>query len=557
MTLHVLYIEDDEKSFKYLEGELEKGNENKPEWSKVRLTWITHPSNLATALEEYQPDIVLADVYFQPEGTSPPEPETDHLAEILHEVRRWDQISPYGFPTPIIAYTGVGKAALEKCLEQRNVLYDIWDKTSAVPKYVIWRFQRLAAELTRHRPDATLQKLIAAMPSDQLPVWHTHILKMVKKYGEGHTEHGQIENCRDSLQSIFNEVSPKNSVTLIKMWDMMTESEPLLRAADTKIRGIARHSINVFWLGYWLINNPLLIDNMSQLWNEMIKSRADADSLNDVSPIEGLNTVWLIASLLHDVGKFHENHNSIIIKSSKIVKDFESLQMGNSSWSSGDVNAVPNAVKGILFRIKKSDDDKMVEELQTYISERSNSKKPDHGAIAAAYLVNISSSTDLNDHFRHYTLEAARAILLHSCIPEILSSKPRDKRDNYLRIEWQRDPIASLLLFCDQIQTWDRHNNYRDIKDRPDRAELSYLVVNKEAHDEKPLLNGCINYIAPSKVDMYPALRDDITTALNRVILEKPKDTLLHVLQENCWPFSVHLDCSLSVEKLSIDMKFK
>ena len=555
MPLHVVYVEDNEKDIHLLQNALELGNSNQPVWSKVCLTPVAHPSALPGALAKH-PDVVLADVYYQPEGTSPPVQETDHLDQIIQEVGKWDRTSPHGFPTPVIAYTSRGQTALKKCLERRETLYDIWDKLSAGPEYVTWRFQRLASELPRHRPDATIQKLIAAMPSEDCPQWHNHMLSLVRSYGEGHTEYEQVKKCRDSLQSILNNLNAKHSVALMALWDILAESEPLLRAVAPKLRGIARHSINVFWVGYWLINHPLLRDKMSELWIQMRDSRSDDRELKAVKPIDGLNAVWRLASLFHDAGKFHEYGKTITEVAAKLFEKFGSLEMGIPSWVAGKANALPKTLEQLLFKLSKTKGDPMVEVLTKHITSCSQREKPDHGAIAAAYLLNIGGGKDATDLFSQYAGEAARAALLHSCLPNVFDAIQRDKRGNCPHIEWQRDPVASLLLFCDQIQTWDRHDLNKEIKDYPDRAELSYLNVENDVTSGKPRLIGCIDYIAPSRVDMYPELRKDIATSLNQIILEKPKDTLLHVLQEEHWPFSVHLDCALSGDKLSIDMDF-
>ena len=555
MPLHVLYVEDNENDVKLLERELELGNKDLPVWSKVRITPVSHPSELPDALEK-DPDVVLADVYYQPEGTSPPVKELDHLDQIVQEVGKWDKRSPHGFPTPVIAYTARGIKTLEECLKRREALYDIWSKLSAGPEYVSWRFQRLASELQRHRPDATIQKLIASMSSKDCPPWHNHMLSLVRSYGEGQTEYEQVKKCRDPLQSILNELEAKHSVALMALWDVLAGSEPLLRAVAPKLRGIARHSINVFWIGYWLINHPLLQEQMSKLWEQMIDSRADASELGTVKSIDGFNDVWLLASLFHDAGKFHEYGKAITEVSAGFFKKFGSLELGSPTWTAGKSDALPQAVGQVLFRLSKTEDDLMVDALKEHIKSCSKKEKPDHGAIAAAHLLNIGGGPKATSLFSQYAGEAARAVLLHSCLPGVFDALLKDNREGCPHIEWNRDPVASLLLFCDQIQTWDRHDQTKDIKDYPDRAELSYLAAKKEEPIGKLQLTGCIDYIAPSRVDMYPELRNDIATSLNKVILEKPKDTLLHVLQGEHWPFSVHLDCALSGDKLSIDMDF-
>jgi hypothetical protein len=293
------------------------------------------------------------------------------------------------------------------------------------------------------------------------------------------------------------------------------------------------------------------------LWEQMRNSRADVPDLKAVEPINGLNAVWLLASLFHDAGKFHECGKTITEVSKEFFEKFCSQEMGSPSWVPGKSDALSKSIEQVFFSISRKAHDPMVEEIRKHIKRCSKEEKPDHGAIAAAYLVNIAGGPGANDLFRQYITEAARAILLHSCLPGVFHSTPKDRRDSCVQIEWQRDPVASLLLFCDQIQTWDRHDSKKEIKDHPDRAELSYLDAEVVEATKKPRLRGCIDYIAPSRVDMYPELRKDIASALNKVILEKPKDTLLHILQGGNWPFSVHLDCALSGDKLSIDMDFE
>ena len=552
MALHVLYIEDREGEFDLLKKVVDENNENLPIWSKVILSPVNHPSELPKALVQH-PDVVLADVYF-PSVDGPK--EKDYLDEIIQHVKEWDGKSPHGFPTPVIAYTGKGRPVLENCLKRRGSLYDIWDKMSADVNYVAWRFQRLAAELPRYRPDATIQKLIAGMESSCCPKWHQHVLNLVRSYGEGQTEYEQIRKCRDPLQSILNEVNARHSASLMALWVALADSEPLLRSVAPKLRGIARHSINVFWFGYWLINHQLLRDEMSKLWKQMVDRRDDALGLKSIDAIEGLNAVWVLASLFHDAGKFHEHGKTITEKSGEFFQEFSTLEMGCPKWMAGETEALRKTLEPVFFRLTSDPADQMVQELKRHITSCSEKEHPDHGAVAAAYLLNIRDVSKSKDLFSEYAGEAARAVLLHSCLPSVFHSIPKDKRESCPHIEWQRDPVASLLLFCDQIQTWDRYDPAQEKKDYPERAELSYLEVEGNVESGKPQLKGCIDYITPSRVHMYPELQKDMATSLNKVILEKPKDTLLHVLQENHWPFSVRLDCALSGDKLNIGMDF-
>jgi hypothetical protein len=82
MSLKVMYVEDTQSDVKALRDALRTANKGLPDWSKVILRPVSHPSELPGALSEY-PDVVLADVLFLPEGATPPAPATDHLDAII------------------------------------------------------------------------------------------------------------------------------------------------------------------------------------------------------------------------------------------------------------------------------------------------------------------------------------------------------------------------------------------------------------------------------------------------------------------------------------------
>ncbi len=552
MGLQILFIEDTDRDSNLLHETLAAVNKKLPAWSQVTLKRIASPDDLSMALSE-GPDIVLADVFFG-------NPEKPRLSDIIREVKSWDQKAPHGFPTPVIAYTKGGPDVLKGLLDRRDDLYDIWHKYSANPDYVAWRFLRLAAELPRLRPDATLQRLIATMDSAHCPPWHKHVLELVRKYGEGSTEREQIRECRDPLQSILDQAVGDCASPLMELWDALVASEPLLRAASPKLRGIGRHSINVFWFGYWLINHPLLEERFAALWTKMLKHRSHADALNGptMDARLGFNTVWLLASLFHDAGKFHEFGKATSERFNRFYGRFHTLQMGGTDWRAGTPERLLECVEDLLHRLSPTAKDPMVTALKSHIQDCSKVEKPEHGTVASAYLIStVLAATKSEDAVnKAYSEEAARATLLHSCLPAVMDELHENESKKHLCLKWASDPVANLLLFCDQVQTWDRHDPDDKKMDYPDRAELAFLEVKQSNDTSTPNLCGCIDYIAPSRVDMYPLLRKEIREQLNKVILDKPKKALRQLVEQHAWPFTVHLDCALSGEKLDIGMDF-
>jgi hypothetical protein len=275
-----------------------------------------------------------------------------------------------------------------------------------------------------------------------------------------------------------------------------------------------------------------------------------------VDPAIGWNTVWLLASLFHDAGKFHEFGKATTVRFTEFYGKFAALGTGQATWASGEPETLSERVKDVLHQLSRKADDPMVMALRTHIVGCSQAEKPDHGTVAAAYLASTVCASTEQPAGRTYAAEAARAVLLHSCLPAVMDALPENAPKDHLRLAWSSDPIACLLLFCDQIQTWDRHDPAEENLDYPDRAELAYLDVEPGSATAKPCVKGCIDYIAPSRVNMYPKLREDIKEALNKVILNKPKKALRQVVEQGTWPFTVHLDCALSGEKLDIDMDF-
>lgn len=563
MSLNVVYVEHNRSERNGLSEAVTAANKSKPLWCQVELQLCATPENLKEYLND-DVDLILSDVHFPSTDSDDDKAEDPkRLGDIIKTVREFDKKSSRGFPLPIIAYTARGPDTLHYCQEFRDELYDIWHKMSANPPYVTWRFQRLEDELRRQHPDACIQKLIAAMAKQGSPVCYSHVKAMVRSYGEGRTEYDQVLKCRTHIQSVVDELVPTHVKPLMGVWNNMVEYESLLRAASPSLRGISGHSINVFWLGYWLLNNSLLRPVMVSLWDKMVQRRQHNAKIVSMDSSKMLTTVWLLASFFHDTGKFAEDGVKIIDGFNKSAAEFVGLGIGCSQKSDGSTTKLESALKDILFGLSQAHDDPQTAKLKEYVTNTLGKQKPDHGAVAAAKLVDLLAPHRLTpnrdmkadqskdeDPLCFCAMEAVRAILLHSCFPPLLDMSVKIRP-----LQWDQDPIACLLLFCDQIQTWDRHgvnDNYR--RDYPDRAELLHLdlVANQTVGSSPsiPKLTGCIDYIAPRHVEIYPVLRRRVAEDLYTVLLEKPKHSLIHLIEASSWPFSVDLECAMSGEPL-------
>jgi hypothetical protein len=552
MPLQVVYVEDNGKDLEALQTAVKAANMSQPEWLQIKVTPVEHPVDLAAALN-VDADVVLADVFFSPQKgvKCKPEDEVDWLPNVIETVRAWDKKSHRGFPLPVIAYTSKGLKALGKCLERGNELFDIWDKMSASAAYVAWRFQRLSRGLPRHRPDTTIQRLIKQMPPPGPGGGGLHegMLRLVQAYGEGYTEYDQVQHCGRVISELVDTAIPKHWVAFSSLWEALSESEGLLRATSPTLRGVARHSINVLWLGYWLLNHPLLAPRFATLWKETLSTRRCPDEVREANGQMLMNTIWFFSCLFHDAGKFVENACEVVGEYNRFAASYSDLGLGQGTAAWMRSAEFDGLLEQLLKRVDAEEHIDNVGEVRSYVQNSCSGRKPDHGVVVGARMERIANS--IKDPVTQFCVrEAGRAAVLHSVMPAICS-------EERVGLSWETEVCACLLLLCDQIQTWDRQSakeHYRS--DVPERAELAYLEVGQGPGETRPVMRGCVNYIAPAHVEAYPGLLDRVGEDLDVVLKKIPKRNLLHAIKGGAWPFSVRLECAVSGQLLKTRLDF-
>jgi len=172
---------------------------------------------------------------------------------------------------------------------------------------------------------------------------------------------------------------------------------------------------------------------------------------------------------------------------------------------------------------------------------------PDHGVVAGAHIIQSISHKN-NQTQNCFAREAARAMAVHNLIGKVSSTATQF-------LSWEEEPIACMLLLCDQIQTWDRERGDKTLsqKDEPDRAELLDLTVNVTVG--RPQIRMSIEYVAPRYLDHAPEVFNRVKDSLENVIEEKPKAALSHIKRP--WPFSLLVECWLSGRQLNRKMDFQ
>jgi hypothetical protein len=529
MSFNILYIEDQINDYEPIRDAINKFNKDKDSNSSeyIVIDW-------ARNLEEFENklnlkfDVILADVIFPgPKG------EKKLLKEIIASVDKWAKENNAGRTLPIIAYSG--KGTLKYSLKFKTKLYDIWDKNSTSPEYILWRFSELAKDLPRHHPDSFLQRLIREMPEGAS--WHSKVIDMATRYNSGWTEADQIYRVGPSIDDIANVNGVRDACK--SMWEIMNEWEPLSLAVSMKMRGHARHAINVFWLGYYIINHENTQHWFVSCWERLVNNQPNMNDVSKEKPIDALSNIWFLTGLFHDIGACVEKCQKVYDCYANLLKKFNKLIPQSFSNESEHLVPLDNNIEELVDKLLYAIGSPLNDNIKSIIKKSFKSGEPDHGFIAALNLLKTIQYKKPGCYAR----EAARAMAVHNVIGKVSNS------DGGI-LSWEKEPISCLLVLCDQIQTWERERGDRKLSDidkpEPERAELLRLDI--EGSRKKPHIIIDIDYIAPRHVfrdqDLYTRTKDK----LQGILRDYPEKTLNKI--KTPWPFDLTVNPSLSRDKL-------
>jgi hypothetical protein len=535
MNFKFVYVDDDIEDRRRIRDAVAEHNRQK---SLVALTMVEAEDvddlrgKLTTDV-----DLVLADVNFEIGSKQVP-----RLREIIEAVAAWSRDNKQS-SIPIISYTGFAKGTLLVSLKEREHLMDIWDKDSCSQDYVTWRLSKIAMEISRLRPDAYLLRLIQEMPDGAK--WHDVVREMPISYNNGKTEKDQIEGVSRDIEKIGHRLSVSEQVN--EMWQVMSQWENLSRAVSATVRGHARHVVNVFWMGYYIIHHPGISSWFSNRWSVLLSQRATEiaaglskgrandvqrkrleslqKTLSDVPPLESLSNAWFFAALFHDVGSCVPKYRDFRKTGDGLVNTFGyNLTPLPHDW-------IPDSVAREANRLLSEMPPTMKKHFSPLWEKSLRNETPDHGVIAALHIRHkFRAKPQMSNAF-----EAARAIFAHNLIGEV----GKGQTDI---LAWDDEPLICLLILCDQIQTWDRERGDEGIygPDFPSRAQLTALNIEG---GERPRIEMAIQYIVPSHVEHTYVLYLRMKQKLEQVLREKPARALGRI--SDSWPFQLQVNCSL------------
>lgn len=524
MSFNVLYIDNDTRDLKNIREAIKQQN-SEIGYEALFLIAKESPEELECN-DILESDIVISDVYFDDPKTKERD-SLNRLNDIIDKIENCCRNEGMENVVPVIAYTGKGKRALEECLEVSDRLYDIWDKQTAGGSYVAWRLTKLSKEMVRLRPDALLQRKIRRM--EEGAAWHQHVTEMAKAYGNGWTERDQADRAGEYISKIANEFGVREACH--PLWNEVMQCwEPIERAAFSGTRGHARHVINVFWMGYYILHHELTQSCFSSIWREMTVGRPYAATMEGLDPMAALGQSWFLAGVFHDVANCVEKGGRALLSVENVLSTFSSVIL--TAPCTGNItptDAAQDEAQGIWHEMGSIEKHFLPLWRQTV-----KELKPDSGVMGAVYLrEEIGSENEV------VAKEAGRAMAVHNLVSKL------DANNNLLT--WETDPITCLLLLCDQLQTWDRERGDHTINDdMPARAELLGIDIDKNVG--RITIDIAINYIAPLHVEHNATLRERVRRKLEEILVENPIKVLNMISRP--WPFDVNVTFWLSGKKL-------
>jgi hypothetical protein len=242
----------------------------------------------------------------------------------------------------------------------------------------------------------------------------------------------------------------------------MMESHDLMAVTDRAVPDHIRHSGNVYFVGYYLLNSVPAFKVLETFPH--YRPEAFTDSGGD-DRFEQLNLAWLVASLFHDSGYAVEHSKSTVACLSRITgADLSRIEkeMLKACDVAREVRPLIDYCNGLGNAGEK------VGRALTWVTENWNQKVPtrvgtkeivfDHGVLSAARLLHLSKATNPLREIPKAILQAASAMALHNAEPlRVLFAG--DQLSQLDVVPFSLFPVAALLALCDAFQIWDREVN--------------------------------------------------------------------------------------------------
>ncbi|MCK4663250.1 MAG: hypothetical protein KAT68_10315 [Bacteroidales bacterium] len=407
-------------------------------------------------------DFIITDVFFLPKGQSHHNQTLEdeyRLPEIVNTIRKIDK------RVKIIVYSQFNNKLYHEDLEEVDYVFDKRYITSDLFK---WQLERLIqSEMSYNYNEHTIiRKLLELLQSKTDLIWKDHLTEMLEGYRNGINEIDQVKAIKSSFIKIFQDFDFSDKAS--ELLDAIQHQEPLNIAGSPTKWGHLRHVINVFWLGYYIINNGLIDINK---YGNIIFS--DEVNIEDYSKF--INQTWLIAALFHDIGHFGENINKLINQINKALSNYPD-QLKENQLVEHRFNYTINEIDSLKAIIAREN-----QTLHDLIKENHTESKTDHGFLSAMTTYKRIYNKD-NSQYKTFLDIALRAMALHNIF---------EKNITYLKeFSFNKLPFVNLLILCDHLEVWDRDTGFESMYNEPplEKIELYELKIKNQ------VLHLTVNY---------------------------------------------------------------
>ena len=321
--------------------------------------------------------------------------------------------------------------------------------------------------------------------------------------------------------------------TLLNLVNIMKKYEESTGELVEKQRDHLIHSVNVFLLGLAIFSQNV---NYRRMYREYILSTDYKNyyKIDGRISFEEFFYRWGIAALFHDIGypveiigkqmkKFLQDGVKSISHSyeADIAIDFKDFNEFNSiikikpDFADGfrndhseskfldlfkptDIMAY-NISEEFNIEIKP-----LLKHLNSFVNIMGESGFIDHGFFSSILVLNsygylIQKYTEIYDIFYYPIADSATAILLHNYYRNVLQKKPFELKQLHPR----KNPLAYLLILCDELQEWNRKSYGAKDKGRNQINELAIEVTDERLELEYVLKGGSMGFgFSQDKEDM-------------------------------------------------------
>ncbi|WP_319525490.1 hypothetical protein [uncultured Desulfosarcina sp.] len=447
------------------------------------------------ALSSKNFDLVITDAFFLPENLE--HPEYGEGINCIHDITKL--ILHYSPSTKIVVYTHF-KDVLIDDLEDLNI-YEIWNKGSTPLNYLLWRIEKTLKEPWNIIPGQLLvDTLKKYLISKNMEPWEHPLYEMLNNYSPQLTAFQNLHKISENFGDISSELKIPTT-QFANMLDTFIKQDYMSLISSPGSWSHAKHVFNVFWLGYYILNCVILDipKNKRKLYNFLRLSEKEKKDIKKY-----INRAWIIASIFHDYGIIGEKLFELVENNNNVLKEYP--------WYDEEMHPVKISTshsKDELREILK----KSFEELKGVIGEKLINQindewnnKLNHGILSALTIrKNFYGTAD--EGIKISINEAAKACSLHK-IPISI--------DN--RVKYSDYPLACILRFCDEIQTWERETGLETIEN-PIAIQKVVLSEIKKLNDNT--LKFKIEYLPRKDIGFNDSKNNETRKELKKLLDKK------------------------------------